>query len=204
MLLYPAFLKLENIKCLVIGGGKIAERKTISLLSSGANISLISPDITLQLKVLVSEKKIQYNERAYFSGDLNNFFLIIAATNNKNVNTQIYQEAIANNQLINCVDDPEHCNFYLPAVVTQGDLQIAISSSGKAPLLAKSMMHELENHFYPEFEKDFYHLAILRQQIIEEAADDKEKKDILIEAKLKPETDKIINKLKNYARTNRA
>lgn len=166
MKLYPVFLKLANKECLVIGGGKVAFRKATTLLESGALITVISPEIIKNFNNLIVGKKIKHINRKYINGDLKNFYLVIAATNSRRTNREIYKEAQKENILINCADDPENSDFYVPSVAQKGDLQIAISTSGKSPLLAKKTRESLEKKIYPELETDMNELDSLRKKII--------------------------------------
>ena len=115
--MYPILLKLKNKKILVVGGGKIAERKIIRLLKAEANISLISPEITDGLQKFVDEKKLAYNKRKFIKNDLKNVFLVIAATNDREVNHLIFRESEKNGILINVIDDPDYCNFYVTGII---------------------------------------------------------------------------------------
>src|SRR5680860_308129 len=115
--MYPILLKLKNKKILVVGGGKIAERKVIRLLKAEANVLLVSPEITDSLQKFVDEKIIVHNKRKFIKEDLKNAFLVIAATNDKKVNHLIFRESEKNGILVNVVDEPDHCNFYVPSIV---------------------------------------------------------------------------------------
>jgi len=190
--MYPLFLKLEKSPCLVIGGGKIAERKTISLLEAGAHITLISPDVTDGLKELIESDSIDYRKRYFEDGDTEGFFLIIAATNSRESNIQVYSEAQRSNSLINCVDDPEYCNFYVPAQVTRGSLKIAVSTEGKLPMLAGRLRRFLNNMFPENMGDKLEELGAIRREIIREAGDDEEKKKEMMREQLVPSIDAIL------------
>lgn len=137
--LYPIFIKLQNKACVVIGGGSVAYRKIQVLLDAGAHITLISPDVSDKMNQVIQNEKIKYLNRNFQSGDLAHAFLVIAATDDSEVNKQIWQEANENNVLVNVVDVPDLCNFYVPSVVRDGDLALAISTNGKAPYLSKML-----------------------------------------------------------------
>lgn len=194
MSLYPVFLKLKNTRCLVIGGGKVAERKVNRLLAGEALVSVVAPTLTEQLKLLVKKDKIKHENREYKPGDLENYFLAIAATDSGTVNNMIYKEAKDKNILINSVDDPESSNFLVPAIVERGGLQIAISTSGKVPYFAGKLRQFLENKFYPELENEIDELYVLRKKIIKGNKKDKKMK---FEELLKPGVDKILEKIDN-------
>jgi len=195
--LYPVNLILKDIPCLVVGGGILAERKVNSLLNADAKVTLISPFITNKLKALKKDNLILHSERNYRNGDLEGFFLVIAATDSASVNEEIYKEAKERGILINCVDIPEKCNFYLPSVIQRGDLQIAISSSGKVPYFTKKLREFLENKFDEEFIKKLEHLHKLRKKIIEESENDTALKERKFHEILDPEIAGIFKKINN-------
>jgi precorrin-2 dehydrogenase/sirohydrochlorin ferrochelatase len=140
---YPVFLDLEGKKCVIVGGGAVAERKVMTLIGTGARIRVISPDVTAKLDGLVNEGKIKHSERKYRKGDTVNAFLVIAATTDKSVNRRVFEDSPG---LVNAVDMPELCNFIVPSVVSKGPLQIAISSSGLSPAVSKTLRKDLENY----------------------------------------------------------
>ncbi len=192
---FPVSLKLEYARCLVIGGGSIAERKVDSLLCAGADVTLISPVVTVKLKQLFLRKKIKYICRTYRKGDAKGFFMIIAATNSPETNKKIYDEAVKKSILINCADDPEHCNFYMPAVIQKGDLQITVSSSGKAPYFTKKLKEHLDKYFYNGLGDEIKEIGKIRTQIIEKYSDNPKFKEKKMEEILKSRVDNIIKKL---------
>jgi precorrin-2 dehydrogenase/sirohydrochlorin ferrochelatase len=155
---YPVYIQLREQPCVVIGGGKIAEGKVDGLVDAQANVTVISPDLTSRLRDLAEEKQITYLGRAYQAGDLTGAFLVICATDQAEINHQVWQEASANRQLVNVVDDTPRCNFIAPSILRKGDLTIAISTSGKAPALAVRLKERLQREVGPEYER-FLELA---------------------------------------------
>ena len=155
---YPVYIQLREQPCTVIGGGKIAEGKVEGLLTAEANVTVISPNLTLRLHELAEEKQITYVARAYQPGDLMGAFMVICATDQAEINHQVWQEALANRQLVNVVDDTPRCNFIAPSILRKGDLTIAISTSGKAPALAVRLKERLQRELGPEYER-FLELA---------------------------------------------
>ena len=155
---YPVYIQLREQPCVVIGGGKIAEGKVEGLLAVQANVTVISPDLTARLQELAAEKQITYLARPYQPGDLTGAFLVICATDQTEINHQVWQEATANQQLVNVVDDTPRCNFIAPSILRNGDLTIAISTSGKAPALAVRLKERLQRELGPEYER-FLELA---------------------------------------------
>ncbi len=148
---YPVFLDIRGRPCLVIGGGKVAERKTLSLLEADARVTVISPSVTRRLNKLHREGRIEYLPRPYEKGDIRGFYMVFSATDNRVVNRLIAEEAKEERVFLNVVDEPELCDFIVPSVVKRGDLLIAISTSGKSPALARRIRMELEERFGDEY-----------------------------------------------------
>lgn len=138
---YPAFLNLQGVPCVVVGGGKVAERKVLSLLRSGARITVISPALTSALVKLEAAGKIRHKSRNYRNGDVKDAFLVIAATADEETNKKISEAAAC---LVNVADGQELANFIVPAVANRGGLSIAVSTSGASPALARSIRKEIE------------------------------------------------------------
>jgi len=155
---YPVYIQLRNQSCVVIGGGKIAEGKVEGLLAVEARVTVISPELSPRLQELSNQKQITYIPRAYQAGDLTGAFMVICATDQAEINHQVWQEASANRQLVNVVDDTPRCNFIAPSILRKGDLTIAISTSGKAPALAVRLKERFQREIGPEYER-FLELA---------------------------------------------
>ena len=147
---YPIALNLEGRRCVVIGGGPVAEHKTRGLLEGGAAVQVIADQAGDGLEQLAGEGRLELTRRAYTHGDLEGAFLAIAATDDPGVNAEVFAEAEERGVLLNAVDDTEHCNFTVPSVVRRGDLTVAISTGGKAPALAKRLRARLEEQLEPE------------------------------------------------------
>lgn len=150
---YPIYLQLHEQPCVVIGGGKIAEGKVEGLLIAGAKVTIISPDLTSRLSEFVEHDQIVHIARTYQPGDLTGAFLVICATDQTEINHQVWQEASANRQLVNVVDDTPRCNFIAPAILRKGALNIAISTGGKAPALAVRLKERLQKEIGPQYER---------------------------------------------------
>ncbi len=148
---YPVYIELRDQSCVVVGGGKLAEEKVLGLLAAHAKVTLISAKITSHLQQLVAEKQIAYIPRTYQHGDLADAFMVICATDNSEINGQVWDEASAAHKLVNVVDDTPHCNFIAPAILRNGDLTIAISTSGKAPALAVRLKERLQKELGHEY-----------------------------------------------------
>jgi precorrin-2 dehydrogenase/sirohydrochlorin ferrochelatase len=166
MAYYPINVDLKDRLCIVVGGGKVAERKVQGLLICDAKIAVISPHVTDNLAVLADETKIIWYEKDFQQGDLKEAFLVIAATDDESVQEQVFEEAERLHLLINVADVPKRCNFILPATVRRGDLAVSISTGGKSPALAKQLRMELEKRFGPEYKILINILGKLREEIL--------------------------------------
>lgn len=150
MSLFPIFVKLEGRPVLLVGAGPVGESKIGGLLSAGAAVTVVAPDATAVIRTLAAEGRIVWHRRVFNPGDLDGITLVVAAVP-KDAARSIYAEAQIRGVLVNSVDDPENCDFYYPAVVNRGDLQIAISTAGHSPALAQRIRIELEQQFGPEY-----------------------------------------------------
>jgi precorrin-2 dehydrogenase/sirohydrochlorin ferrochelatase len=151
MELFPLFLKLEGRPCLVVGAGRVAESKVWSLLRCGARVRVVAPEATEALRHAAQMGQIAWERRTFLREDLAGTFLVVAATSSPALHESIFRSAQAQGILCNAVDEPERCDFFYPAVVRRGPLQIAISTSGQAPVLAQRIREDLERHFAPEY-----------------------------------------------------
>lgn len=168
---YPVYIEMRDQPCVVIGGGKIAEGKVDGLLAAQANVTVISPELTLHLHDLVENKEITYLARTYQPGDLTGAFMVICATDQSEINHQAWQEATANHQLVNVVDDTPRCNFIAPSILRQGDLTIAISTSGRAPALAVRLKERLQREIGPEYARFLELAGELREPLARQLPD---------------------------------
>jgi len=192
--LYPIYVKLKNKVCVVVGGGSIAFRKIQALLRAEADVTLISPELNNDLLNLVDQSKINYLNRKFQQGDLDNAFLVVAATNDSSVNLQIWNEANTRNILINVVDVPSLCNFYVPSVVRDGDLALAISTNGKAPYLSKLLRLKFENYLSPfNFKKLIDRIYHKRQELKALYPNDIQKRETQIKEFIDDSFKQIIN-----------
>jgi precorrin-2 dehydrogenase / sirohydrochlorin ferrochelatase len=181
MTLFPMFMKLEGRSCLVVGAGSIGEPKISSLIAAGASIRVVALHSTAAVVEWARAGAITWEARAFNSADLDGVFLVIAATNSRDVNAAIFHEARRRNILCNVVDDPEYCDFYYPAVVQRGDLQLAISTKGHSPALAQRIRRELEIQFGPEYGEWLEELGRTRQQLFASKIDPEERRRLLHE-----------------------
>lgn len=144
--MYAAFLKLADTECLVVGGGRIAERKTAALLAAGARPTVVAPTATPQLTAWARAGRIAWQARAYQPGEAAGFFLTIGATDDRAVNARVAADAAGAGRLVNVVDVPDLSNFFAPATVQRGDLQVAVSTGGACPPLAGRIRDGLSVH----------------------------------------------------------
>jgi siroheme synthase-like protein len=159
---YIACLKLKGRKCVVVGGGEIGLEKVEGLLACGGDVNLIAPTAVPQLEELAREGSIGWERREYAGPeDLDRVFIVIACTDDTDVNIKIYEDAEARAMLVNIVDVPPLCNFILPAIVRTGPLAIAISTAGASPALAKRMKREISELFGEEYAR----LAVMLNEV---------------------------------------
>lgn len=176
---YPINLYLKNRKCVVVGGGVVAERKVLTLLEYEADIVLVSPKITSILAKLVQNKSISHIDRVYQQGDIKGAMLVIVATDNTPLNKRITSEAQEENCLINVVDVPDLCNFIVPSIVRRGDLQITIGTNGVCPSLSKKIRKELETVYDLRYEKFLKLAKNIREEVKQRVQDPDKRKKIM-------------------------
>ncbi len=181
MTLFPMFVKLEGRSCLVVGAGSVGEPKIGSLLASEASVRVIAPAASATVAEWARAGAIIWEDREFHTSDLDGVFLVIVATSSRDVNESIFLEAQRRNILCNVVDDPEHCDFYYPAVVRRGDLQLAISTNGKSPALAQRIRRELEVQFGPEYGEWLEELGGIRQQLFASGMNPDDRRRVLHE-----------------------
>ncbi len=165
--LYPIFLKASQLNILIVGGGNVALEKLTFLLKSSpnANVLLVSKTFNKEVLTLVKKYDISTVKAAYNPSTLKNKQIVIAATNNPEVNKQIYQDAKGKNILINVADTPDLCDFYLGSIVTKGALKIAISTNGTSPTLAKRLRQLFEEILPDEIAELTQNLKVYRQKL---------------------------------------
>ena len=163
--LFPMFLKLTGRRCLVVGAGSVAEAKLLQLLATGAQIHVVALEATTQIQQWTIEGKLRWERRNFGERDLEGVFLVVACTSSPVINGRIFYAAKRHEVLCNVVDAPELCDFYYPAIVRRGDLQIAISTSGRSPALAARIREQLEIQFGPEYEGLLRRLGAIRARL---------------------------------------
>src|SRR5712672_3183530 len=176
---FPMFMKLEGRRCLVVGAGKVGEPKIGGLIDTGARLHVVALDATEAVHAWAKAGKVTLEIRAFAESDLDGTFLAIVATASRALNGSIYREAQRRGVLCNVVDDPEYCDFYYPAVVRRGDLQIAISTSGQSPSLAQKLRQQLERQFGLGYAAWVAELGETRRLVLASELDRERKQELL-------------------------
>ncbi|SMP87760.1 precorrin-2 dehydrogenase / sirohydrochlorin ferrochelatase [Epsilonproteobacteria bacterium SCGC AD-308-P11] len=145
MAYFPAFLKLDNKKILIVGGGNIAYEKLEHLLDFTQDISVIAPELSAQMSEKIKEKNLSFHKRAYQVGDIKEFAIVIVAVDDIALQSEIFDESKQYNCLCNAVDSVDYCDFIFPSYVKKDDLTIAISTSGASPAMAKHLKRFFQN-----------------------------------------------------------
>ena len=177
--LFPMFMKLEGRRCLVVGAGKVGEPKIGGLIDTGARIHVVALEATEAVHAWARAGKITLEIRPFIESDLEGAFLAVVATASRSLNESIYREAQRRRVLCNVVDVPEYCDFYYPAVVRRGDLQIAISTNGQSPSLAQKLRQQLERQFGPGYAQWVAELGETRRLVLASSLDSERKRELL-------------------------
>jgi precorrin-2 dehydrogenase/sirohydrochlorin ferrochelatase len=147
---FPAFLDLRGRRCLVVGGGAVGERKVQDLLACGASVMLVSPSLTHGLAALAAGGRLRHRARPFRRGDAKGCVLVVAATGTARIDSRVAAEARRRRALVNVVDRPLRCDVIMPSVLRRGELQIAVSTGGRSPALAREIRERLEPLFAPD------------------------------------------------------
>ncbi len=176
---YPVFLNLKGKKTVVVGGGKVAERKAATLVKAGALVEIISPTITKLLEKYKKKRLIKHTKRNYKSDDLRDAFVVVAATSSYETNSKVDKDAKQLLQLINVVDTPSEGNFIAPSIVRRGPLTIAISTEGCSPAVAKAIRKEIERHYGAEFARYLRFAGKMRKEAVKKIKNNKKREFFL-------------------------
>jgi precorrin-2 dehydrogenase / sirohydrochlorin ferrochelatase len=177
--MFPMFMKLAGKACLVVGAGKVGEPKIGGLIDTGARIHVVAIASSDQVREWADAGKIELELRAFSSADLDGKFLAVVATASRNLNELVYREAQRRGVLCNVVDVPEYCDFFYPAVVRRGDLQIAISTAGQSPSLAQKLRQQLERQFGDGYTAWVEQLGATRRLVLASDLDKETKWELL-------------------------
>ncbi|MFB3817759.1 MAG: bifunctional precorrin-2 dehydrogenase/sirohydrochlorin ferrochelatase [Candidatus Methylomirabilales bacterium] len=162
--LYPMMVRLAGRRCLVVGGGAVAERKIEALLQCGARVEVISPAATAGIQALAEAGRVTWRRRPVEPGDLPGAFLAFAATDDPAVNREVARRAAEAGGQVNVADDPEASTFHVPATLRRGDLCVAVATGGGSPALARRLRRRLEATLGPEYEAFLAALRVLRER----------------------------------------
>jgi len=172
---YSISLNLEDVPCLVVGGGTVALRKIESLIASGARVEVVSPEVVPEIEAL---EEVEITLRGFRAGDLEGKFLVVSATNDRSVNEAVARAAMRRSMLVNVVDVPELCNFFVNSQVRRGDLTISVSTGGASPALSKRIRKELELQYGEEYGGLLRLMREYRSLIMREVSDPARRKRI--------------------------
>ena len=177
--LFPIFVKLDGRQVLVVGAGRVGEPKIRGLLATGAKICVVAREASEAVREWARKSEIVLVERTFVLSDLDDVVLVVVATSSHDLNELIFSEAQSRRILCNVVDVPEQCDFYYPAVVQRGDLQIAISTSGQSPSLAQKLRQQLEQQFGPGYAHWVAELGETRRKVLASNLDPESKRSLL-------------------------
>lgn len=166
---FPIVLDMTGRRCLVIGGGVVAERKIAGLLGVGAEVTVISPKVTEAISHWSKNNSLQLTARCYQNGDLSGHELVFVATDDPDVNDRVYQEGKSCGAWVNAADNPDHCDFILPAVIRRGDLTVAVSTGGASPAATRAIREELDDYFTAEYAQLVQVAAEVRTELKEKS-----------------------------------
>jgi siroheme synthase-like protein len=166
---YPIFIETKDRRCVVIGGGAVAERKVEGLVAVGANVTVISPAITDGLGDLLAQGRIRHVAREYRAGDRAGYDLVFVATDNSEINAAVSSEARSLRIWVNSADDPDHCDFILPAVIRRGDLAVAVSTGGVSPAVTRAIREELDEYFNADYARFVQIAGEVRRELREKS-----------------------------------
>jgi precorrin-2 dehydrogenase/sirohydrochlorin ferrochelatase len=198
--LFPMFLKLHGRPCLVVGAGRVAEPKIKSLLRCGAHVRVVAPAATASIRKAARAGALTWKRRAFANSDLAGVFLVVAATSSPKLHERIFRHARQAGILCNAVDEPTRCDFFYPAVVRRGALQIAISTAGNAPSLAQRLRRELEQQFGPGYGPWVEQIGQVRSKLVAGGGAPKKRLPALLELS----SERAFRRFERRAHTKRA
>ena len=191
----PITIKLKGRKCVVVGGGKIAWRRAKVLLGEEADVLIVSPALLPEFHELIEGEGVEWLPRTFKEQDVLNAFLVVAATDRREVNGAVAKSCSAN-QLVNIADDPENSSFHFPAVGRRGLLTVAVGTEGASPILAKNIRDDIMAQFDESYEAYFEFVKISREKILSLSLGEEEKRRLLTEIVDKKHLD--VNRQKTF------
>lgn len=175
---YPILVDLRGKKALVVGGGNIAHRKIVPLLDCGASVEVIAKELSSPVAALLEQGLIRWEHQEFSEEHLGGAFLVIAATDDADLNRRISERAQQRGLLVNAVDQPSECNFIFPSILRRGDLVVAISTSGQSPAFAKKIREDLEEQFGEEFASFLALMGCVRDRVLSLGLSQEKNKEI--------------------------
>lgn len=148
---YPIYLDIENRDVIIIGGGNVCARKAETMLRYGARVTVVAPEFTTEIEGWARDGKLAVRRKQYEASDLAGATIVIASTDDQVVNEQIAADCRARRIPVNVVDVTPLCEFIVPAIVERGSIQIAVSTGGKSPALARTLKEDLQRTVGPEY-----------------------------------------------------
>jgi len=191
---YPILVRLHGMKVVIVGGGVVAQRKIDTLLAYDADVHVVALDLTPKLRTYLEEQRIKLSGHEFEDRHLDGAFIVIAATDDPLLNRQVSERASARGLLINAVDQPADCNFFVPSILRRGDLTVAVSTSGKSPAFAKKVREGLEERFGDEYGSFLILMGCLREEILEKRLSQEENRRIFHQLVNSPILDAIAKK----------
>lgn len=176
---YAAFLKLENLPVLLVGGGEVAFRKARALHETGCRLTVVAERFAPAFLAWATARRIECLERPYDDGEATSYVLAISATDDADVNGRVHADASQAGRLINVVDQPDLCNVFIPAVVRRGNLRVAISTNGACPALARRLRLDLEGHLPVAYGPLLERLGAIRTHVRRTVRSGARRKEIL-------------------------
>jgi precorrin-2 dehydrogenase/sirohydrochlorin ferrochelatase len=171
MALYPVNLKIEGRLCIIVGGGPVALRKALGLLAAGGLVRVISPEVVLGLRELAEAEKIEWFERIFAEGDLEDAFLVYSATDSRVVQAAVGLEAEKYGALLNSADDPQGSHFHIPAHFRRGPMLMTVSTGGGSPALSRKLREKMEAVIVPGYEGVIELLGAIREEVLANSED---------------------------------
>ncbi len=190
---YTACLDLEGKTCVVVGGGKVAERKVLSALECGAKVSLISPRVTRRLAGLAAARRIKRMKRGFRAGDVARAAIVFAATDDRELNQRVARLARRAGSLVNAVDAPGESDFIVPASLRRGALSISISTDGVSPALAARIRRDLEKTYGKGYSELLGELGKARERVLADISSAAARRRVLL-ALAHPEIAKLFSR----------
>jgi precorrin-2 dehydrogenase / sirohydrochlorin ferrochelatase len=148
---YPIFLDIEDHDVVIIGGGPVCERKAETMMKYGARVTIVAPDLTEQIRQWAAAGVLKIRQKKYEANDIDGASIVIASTDDEDVNTRVASDCRKRKIPVNVVDVTHLCEFIVPAIVEQGSIQLAVSTGGKSPALARTLKEDLQKFVGPEY-----------------------------------------------------